>query len=144
MSPTRLKILFGVAGVLLAFLIWNWISGWGLVTVHAQSQPLSKIIQSIERQGGIKIVTNADLGTPTTMDVDRVPPAEAVDVLAAWLDGNWSVGYAVGPQKVDVAAGIAALQDGERRDPNFARFGFGGFGGDGVFWSGEEGGDCAQ
>ncbi len=123
--------MLGIAGVLAALLIWNWIAGWGLVTVHAQSQPLAKIISSIERQGGIKLITNADLTTPVTMDVDRVPPAEAVDVLAGWLEGSWSVGYAVGPSKIDVLAGIAALQEGNRRNRDFVRFGFGGFGGGG-------------
>lgn len=129
MSPTRFRILLGVAAVLLAIVVWNWISGWGLVTVHASSQPLSKIISSIERQGGIKIVTNAPLTTTVDMDVDRVPAPEAVDVLAARLDGNWNVTYVAGPQKSDVIAGIDALQQGDRRDSNFARFGGGGFGG---------------
>lgn len=130
MSPNRLKILLGVAAVLVTLLIWNWISGWGLVTVHAQSQPLSKIISSIERQGGIKIVTNADLAAPLSMDVDRVPAVEAVDVLSARLDGNWSVGYVAGPSKIDVAAGVAGISQGDR-NRDFRTLGFGGFGGGG-------------
>jgi len=129
MNPTRFKILLGVAAVLLAMLAWNWISGWGLVTVHASSQPLTKVISSIERQGGIKIITNADLTTAIDMDVDRVPAVDAVDVLAARLDGNWNVTYVVGPQKSDIIAGITALGQGDRRDADFARFGGGGFGG---------------
>jgi hypothetical protein len=142
MSSNRLKIMLSVAGVLLALVIWHWISGWGLVTIHAQSEPLSKIISSIERQGGIKIITNADPTTPIIMDVDRVPPAQAVDVLAAWMDGNWSVGYAAGPTKADVLAGIAALQeDRGGRDSDFARYGFGGFGGFGGGGGGMEGTD---
>jgi len=130
MNPTRFKILLGVAAVLLAMLVWNWIAGWGLVTVHASAQPLSKVISSIERQGGIKIVTNADLTTAIDMDVDRVPVVDAVDVLAARLDGNWNITYVAGPQKSDVIAGITALQQGDRRNTDFARFGGGGgFGG---------------
>jgi hypothetical protein len=133
MSSNRLKVLLGVAGVLVALLIWNWISGWGLVTVHVQDQALSKIIRSIERQGGIKIVTNADLNTPITMDVDRVPPATAVDVLTAYIDGNWSVGYVAGPSKAEVVSGIAALAEGGRnRDFRTFGFGGGGFGGGGM------------
>ncbi|MDD5198260.1 MAG: hypothetical protein PHC88_00525 [Terrimicrobiaceae bacterium] len=129
MNPTRFRILLGVAVVLFGILAWHWISGWGLVTVHADEQPLAKIIRSIERQGGIQIVTNADLAAPVSMDVDRVPVAEAVDVLTARLDGDWSVGYVAGPAKTDVAAGLAALKEG-KRDENFVRFGFGGgFGG---------------
>ncbi len=132
MNPTRFKILLGVAAVLLAVLLWNWISGWGLVTVHVEGQPLTKVLRSIEGQGGIKIVTNADLTTPVSMDVDRVPVAEAVDVVAARLDANWMVSYAAGPSKADVAAGISSLQAGGR-DENFARFGFRGGSGGGDF-----------
>ncbi len=136
MSPNRFKILVGVAAVLFVMLIWHWISGWGLVTVHADNQPLAKIIRSIERQGGIKIVTNADLTAPVTMDVDRVPPVVAVDTLSAWLDGNWTVSYAAGPTKSDVIAAVTALQEGGRNSsPDFARFG-GGFGGGGGFGPG--------
>ncbi|MGH8046432.1 MAG: hypothetical protein ACREKL_04230 [Chthoniobacterales bacterium] len=128
MNPTRTKILLGLAVVLALALIWNWISGWGLVTVHVQGQEISKIIQSIERQGGIKIVTNAAPDTKITMDVDRVPPAEAVDVLAARLDANWTVGYVAGPTKADVTAGLTSFTDGGR-NRDFRTFGFGGFGG---------------
>jgi hypothetical protein len=132
MNPTRTKILLGIAAVLAIALLWNWISGWGLVTVHVQAQPLAKVIRSIEKQGGIKIVTNATLETPITMDVDRVPPAEAVDILAARLDGNWSVGYVAGPTKADVAAGIASFGSNDRnRDFRTFGFGFGGGGGGG-------------
>jgi hypothetical protein len=129
MNPTRFKIMLGVAAVLLAMLVWNWIAGWGLVTVHASDQPLAKIISSIERQGGIKIVTNADLTSAVSMDVDRVPVGDAVDVLAARLDGNWNVTYVAGAQKSDIVAGIGALQEGNRRNADFAQFGGGGFGG---------------
>jgi hypothetical protein len=129
MNPTRFKILLGVAAVLFVMMVWHWIAGWGLVTVHASSQPLAKVISSIEHQGGIKIVTNADLTFPVNMDVDRVPPADAVDALASWMDGNWSVAYVTGPQKSDVINGIGALQQGDRRNADFAQFGGGGFGG---------------
>ena len=131
MDQKRLRILLGVAAVLLAMLIWHWISGWGLVTVHVSSKPISDVIRSIERQGGIELVTNADPATPITMDVDRVPAATAVDVLAAYIDGNWSVGYVTGPSKADVKAGVEAITQGGR--PNgYRTFGFGGgFGGGG-------------
>jgi len=141
MNPIRIKLLLGVAAVLFVMLVWHFISGWGLVTVHVADQPLSKVIRSIERQGGIKIVTNADLTAPVSMDVDRVPPVEAVDVLASWFDGNWSVSYAAGPTKPDVIAAVSALQEGGRRgggDSDFARFG-GGRGGPGDWGGG--GGD---
>lgn len=109
---TRLHILLGVAAVLLAVVLWNWISGWGLVTIHAAGQPLSKVIQSIERQGNVKIITNADPSTPVTIDVAKVPPAEAIDTVASWLEANWSVTYVAGASKPEVATAVLSLSDG--------------------------------
>jgi hypothetical protein len=106
------------------------------VTVHVSGQPLAKVIRSIERQGGIEIVTSADPSTPVTMDVDKAPPADAVDILAARLDGSWSVAYVAGPSKADVTAGVAALGSGER-NPDFRTFGFGMGGGGGMFDAGD-------
>jgi hypothetical protein len=136
MNPTRTKILLGVAAVLAITMLWNWISGWGLVTVHVIQQPLATVIRSIEKQGGIKIVTNAAPDATISMDVDRVKPVEAVDVLSARLDGNWSVGYVAGASKADVAAGIASFGSDDRnrdfRTFGFGGGGFGGFGGGGM------------
>jgi len=132
MNPTRQKLLLGVAAVLLIVCVWKWIAGWGLVTVHVTGEPLSKVIRSIERQGGIEIVTSADLSTSVTMNVDKVPPADAVDTLAARLDGSWSVAYVAGPTKADITAGLAALSSsGPNQD--FRTFGFGMGGGGGMF-----------
>jgi len=133
MEINRRNILLGIGFALLLVVIWQWIAGWGLVTVQVSDKPLADIIRSIERQGGVKIVTNADAATKVTMDVYRVPAVEAIDVLAARIDGNWTVGYVAGPKKADVTAGIAALQQGERnRDFRTFGMGFGGFGGGGM------------
>lgn len=124
MGSNRLKILLGVAVVLLVAVAWHWISGWGLVTIDAEGEPLAKIVRSIERQGGISIATNADGALPVTMRVTRVPAVEAIDALASYVDGNWSVTYVAGPSKADVALGVAALRSGERNEA-FTRFGGG-------------------
>ncbi len=107
--------------------IWHWISGWGLVTIHAEAVPLAKIVRSIERQGGVKIATNAPGDAPVSMDVDRVTPAQALDTLAAYLDANWSVTYVAGPSASDVTTGVAVLTEGER-NPDYRRFSVGGWG----------------
>jgi hypothetical protein len=134
MNPTRMKILLGIAAVLAIGLLWNWISGWGLVTVHVQDKPVADVIRSIERQGGIKIVTNAPADAVVSMDVDKVKPVDAVDVLAARIDGNWSIGYMAGASKTDVEAGLTTLASGERggglRTFGLWGGGGGGFGGD--------------
>jgi hypothetical protein len=132
MTLTRAHILLGAAFILLIALIWHWLAGWGLVTVHVQNTPLSRVISSIERQGGIKlVVTGADDGLPITMDVDRVPVAEAVDTLAAHLEGNWNVTYVAGPSKAAVSAAVAVLRQGDR-SPDYQYFGTRGFGGGGM------------
>lgn len=132
MTLNRTNILLGAAFILLIAVIWHWLSGWGLVTVHVQNIPLSRVVASIERQGGIKlVVTGADAGLPITMDVDRVPVAEAVDTLAAHLDGNWNVTYVAGPSKAAVSAAVAVLSQGDR-NPDYQYFGMRGFGGGGM------------
>lgn len=128
MISNRLKVLLGVAAVLFVAVVWYWASGWGRVTIHAEAEPLAKVVRSIERQGGITIATNADAALPVTLHLDRVTAAEAVDALAGYVDGNWSVTYVAGPSKAEVASGIALLRSGERSDA-FARFGGGGGGG---------------
>jgi hypothetical protein len=128
MSPTRFKLLLGAVVVLAVAVVWHWISGWGLVTVQAWGQPVGEIIKSIERQGGIEIVTNVAPDTKASLDVYRVTPVEAVDALAARLDGSWSIGYVAGASKADLATAIASLSTGERSD-NLRTFGFRGGGG---------------
>ncbi len=112
MNPTRLKFLLSVALVLAAALVWNWIAGWGLVTVKVADAPLSEIVRSIERQAGVTLVTNLDPATPVSMDVRRVTVVEAVDVLAARLDANWNVAFVTGASRSDVLGGIAAVSGG--------------------------------
>ncbi len=116
MDSSRLRILLGVAAVVAAVLVWKWIAGWGLVTVEVSGESLAKVIRSIERQGGVTIATNLDPETLVTMNVYKVPVAEAVDFLAARTDARWSVAYVSGSGKAEVRSGVDALTADGRSD----------------------------
>jgi len=127
-DTTRLKLLGAALFIFGGFWLWSWISGWGLVTVRAYDDTFASIQRSIERQGAIKIVSNVPPETKLAMEVERVRPGEAVEVLAARVDGRWSVTFVAGPSKNDIQAGIAAIvsPDGDNAFRQF-RAGGGGF-----------------
>ena len=137
MDSNRIKVLLGIAMALAAVLVWNWIAGWGLVTVDVDGVALQKVIRSIERQGGVTVVSGIDPETSVSMEVYRVPVAEAMEVLAARLDADWSVIYAAGPAKADAKNAAAALASSSIRDSGLKMFrggggGFMDFGGEAV------------
>ena len=107
-------------------LLWNLISGWGLVTVHVRKVPLAKVIASIEHQSGAKIGTNADMASPVSMDVDKVPAALAVSVLADRIEGNWRLVYVLASSRAEILPAIDSLKAGERRPKDWKTFSAGG------------------
>jgi len=79
---------YTLAGAIIAFLlvaniVYYGFSGWGLITVHADNEPLGKVIKSIEWQGWVKIYSNIDSGATVSMYVDKVTLPEALETLAA-------------------------------------------------------------
>lgn len=113
----RERLLPFGALLLALIVIIKWvISGWGLITVHADGRSLSEVIRSIEKQAGITIRTNMDPGTPTTMHVDKVPLAEAMEVLSAVSDSRCRLAYLLAGDAATVDAGIAAWASGPRPD----------------------------
>lgn len=112
----RMKVLGGILLLLLGLFLWNWIAGWGLVTIRAYDDTFASIQRSIERQGGIKIVSNVPPDTRLGMEVEKVSAAEAVEVLAARVDGRWSVTYVSGPSKPEIADGIQVVVAGDSND----------------------------
>ena len=115
-------ILGSLVALLGMVFIWNLISGWGLVTVHVRKVPLSKVIASIERQSGAEISTNVDATTLVSMDVDRVPPTTAVDVLSTRIEGNWRLVYVLASSRSAIAPAISAIKAGERRPKDWKTF----------------------
>lgn len=103
---TILLVLVGVAHH-----IW---ANWGLVTVHSTTEPLSKVIRQIEKQGRVTIKTDLDLNTPVHMNVDKVVVTEALETLAAVTDGRWRLAFFVAGDKATVSAGLAGITAGQK------------------------------
>lgn len=136
MDNRRILVLAGVALLLCATLVWRWMSGWGLVTVDFTDAPLAKVIRSIERQGGVKIATNADLTTPVTILLNRAPVFEAIDTLAARIDGDARLAFIAAPTKKQITEVLAAFTGGTNPG-GWSVFSAGFGGGFGGFGSGE-------
>jgi hypothetical protein len=129
MLNTRTFLLAGLTAVVAAFLVWNWISEWGYVTLDVHDAPLGKVVKSIERQGGVKIATNADPSTPVTMLVERVPAHEAVEVLATAIDANTRLTYVAAKDAGQIKGVLNAFSAGNNPGGWVVFSAFGGRGG---------------
>ncbi len=124
----NLQALLGVLAILCVVLVWRWVAGWGLITVNFVDAPLSKVIASVERQGRIKIATNAPPDTKVTLQLKNAPLFEALDTLAVRIDGEMRLTYMIARQTPEAIAGINLLAN-ERRPEGWKVFSSG-FGGD--------------
>lgn len=131
MKISRGGILAALAVVLLGLVIARWVSGWGLITLSVKDAPLSKVLRSIEKQGGVRIVTNADPSTPLTLYLKKVPLTEALGTVAARLDGTSRLGYVAAPTRPQQEELLTAFSN--NMEPKgwriFLYSGFGGGGG---------------
>ena len=107
--PRRQLALGVVALMLFILLIGRWIADWGLVTIHAKDQPISKVISSIARQGGVRIESSLDPTKLVTMDVVKVPPVEALETLAGIAEAGWRIVYLAAPTKTAINEAILSL-----------------------------------
>ena len=107
--PRRQLALGVVALMLFINLVARWIGDWGLVTIHAKDQPLSKVISSIARQGGVRIESALDPTKFVTMDVVKVTPVEALETLAGIAEAGWSIVYLAAPTKNAINEAVLAL-----------------------------------
>lgn len=123
----RRPLLLAILGILLTgWVAWQIYAGWGLVTLDEKNAPLARVLGSIARQGGIEIATNMDPSTPVTIKVKRVPPVEALDIVAVRTDANWRLAYLGAPGKSDIDQSLAAFRSGTPVE-NWSSFGSGGF-----------------
>ncbi|MCE9587873.1 MAG: hypothetical protein K8R57_06125 [Verrucomicrobia bacterium] len=107
--PRRQLYLGAIAILLAVILIARWIANWGLVTIHAEEQPLAKVIASIARQGGVRMESSLDLSKRVTMDAVKVTPVEALEILAGAMESGWRVVYLAAPTKTALNEAIASL-----------------------------------
>lgn len=115
--------------LLLLVLVWGaWqiYAGWGLVTMDVRDAPLSKVLSTISRQGGIEIASNLDPTTPVTLKVKRVPPVEALDIVAVRAEASWRLAYLGAPDEATIDAALAAFRAGGEA-PGWTSYGAGGF-----------------
>jgi hypothetical protein len=114
-NRTQLLALATVFFIVFAVVHHIW-ANWGLVTVHAKEQPLSRVIASIERQGHAKIETDISGDTPVTMDVVKVPLADALEVLGTVTEARWRLLYFVAGDKSVLKTGESSWFGGQRPD----------------------------
>jgi len=107
--PSRQLYLGGIALLLTVILIARWIANWGLVTIHAKEQPLTKVMASISRQGGVRIESSLDPSKQVTMDAVKVTPVEALEILAGATESGWRVVYLAAPTKTALNEAIVSL-----------------------------------
>ena len=110
--------LLAIATVLLlvSVVIYHIWADWGLVTVHSKGQPLAKVIASIERQGHAKIQTDLPVDTAVTMDVEKVPVADALETLATVTESRWRLLYFVAGDNATLKSGEQSWFGGQRPD----------------------------
>jgi len=124
MGKRSFAVLFAV---LVGALVWYVYSSWGLVTIHVTDAPLGKVLDSISKQGGIEIVTNLDPTTPVSLEVHRVPPAEALDIVSVRTESEWRSGYLGAPARAAIDAALTAFRTGKPAE-DWSSYGAGGFG----------------
>jgi hypothetical protein len=119
-------LLSTLAVLLLGWGIWHLYSGWGLVTLDVTDAPVGKVLASIERQGGIAIVTNLDPSTPVTIKVKRVPAVTALDLVANRTDSSWRLAYLGAPDDAAIKRALDGFTTGQEAE-GWTSHGGGGF-----------------
>jgi hypothetical protein len=125
--PQNRLILPGLLALLvLLWAGWQIYVGWGLVTLDLREAPLSKALAAISRQGGIEIASNVDPSTPVSIKVKRVPPVEALDIVAVRAEASWRLAYLGAPDQAAISTALANFRAGGEA-PGWTSYGAGGF-----------------
>lgn len=118
------------AGIILALLalwaVWHVYSGWGLVSLDFKDAPAGKVLSAISRQGGIEIATDLDPATPVTIEVNRVSPLEALDIVAVRTESSWRLAYLGAADEAAIETALAAFRSGQTAE-GWSGYGAGGF-----------------
>lgn len=94
----------------------HWWRGRGLVTIHCEDWPATKVAREIERQGGIVLKTNLTSETKIRMHVDKVPVAEAVETFVTVAEARWRLAYVFAEKLPDAHAAVGSIVRGDRPD----------------------------
>ena len=88
MNRIRVLLLATIVLVVANF-AYHWWRDRGLITIHSENSPASKVVRDLEKQGGITFKTNVPPETPVRMNVDKVPLVEAIETLSTVLEARW-------------------------------------------------------
>lgn len=116
MNPKTKWMAVAIGVLLAANIIWRVYAGWGLITVHADAQPLTAVIASIQRQAHVTIKTDLPADTNVTMHVNKVPLTEALETLAAVTDARWRLAYFLAADSGAVRGAVADFSAGKLPD----------------------------
>jgi len=121
----RSQVLVIATVLLLLFaIVYHVWAGWGLITIHAKQEPLSKVIASMERQGHARIETDLAADTPVTMDVVKVPLNQALEVLSTTTDSRWRLLFFAAGDKATLKQGETAWFGGGQRPDGWKMLSF--------------------
>ncbi|MEQ1862056.1 MAG: hypothetical protein ABMA13_19230 [Chthoniobacteraceae bacterium] len=93
---------------------YHWWNGRGLVTIHCEDWPASKVAREIERQSGIVLKTNLPDDVKIRMHVDKVPLAEALETFGTVAEARWRLAYVFAATLPDAHAAVAGFLAGQR------------------------------
>lgn len=103
-----------VLGLLLgANLVWWVWSGWGLISVDADNKPVTDVVHSIERQAGVRLVSNLPADQTISMHVHKVSLLRALQVLSNNSNSSWEVAHVAAPDKGSIEAAVASFESGD-------------------------------
>lgn len=109
----RGALFAALAALLAAWGLWQIYAGWGLVSLDFDNAPVGKVLAAISRQGGIEIVSNLDPSARVTIKVRRVPPLEALDIVAVRTDSSWRLAYLGAQNKTAIDGALASFRSGQ-------------------------------
>ena len=112
---TRSRWLVAIILALLGInLTVHWWKNRGLITIHCEDWPATKVVHEIERQGGITVKSNLTDDIKIRMHVDRVPVSEAIETLTTVAEARWRLAYVFAGNMPEIEAALAATLAGNR------------------------------
>lgn len=114
-NRTQVLLVSTVLLLLFAVVYHVW-ADWGLITIHANKEPLGKVIASMERQGHATIQTDMPDSVPVTMDVVKAPINDALETLSVVTNSRWRLLYFAAGDKATLKTGETAWLGGQRPD----------------------------
>lgn len=107
-------LLVAIALLLLGNFVWHYWMHRGLITIHSKTDPLSKVIHQIEKQGHVTVKTNMDGTTPIAMWVTDVTVADALETLSVVTESSWRLAYFVAPDKSSISGAIGSIVSNQK------------------------------